>query len=90
MTPQEATSNKIKALKLRNQIKKQLDTRDARDIIRKKVCEVLSRSVTAAYTQALQELQDKKKEPPLLILKDINIGSHVELLWQFEMKQGLK
>lgn len=90
MTPQEATSNKIKALKLRNQIKKQLDTRDARDIIRKKVCEVLSRSVTAAYTQALQELQDKKKDTPLLILKDINIGSHVELLWQFEMKQGLK
>lgn len=90
LTPLEATANKIKALKIRNQIKKQLDTRAARDIIRKKVCEVLTRSVNAAYTQALQEQDKSQKDSPILILKGIDIGSHVELLWQFEMKQSVK
>lgn len=90
LTPQDATANKIKAIKLRNQIKKQLESRASRDIIRQNVCEVLTRSVTAAYTQALKEYQNNKNTAPILVLKDINIGSHVELLWQFEMKQGLK
>jgi hypothetical protein len=51
---------------------------------------VLTRSVNAAYTQALQEQNKSQKESPILILKGIDIGSHVELLWQFEMKQSVK
>lgn len=90
LSPEEASSNKFKALKVRNNIRKQLETRAMRDLIRRRVCEVITRTMYAAYTQEQQLLEDKQGNSPVLILKDISYGQHVELLWKFRMHQGIK
>ncbi len=88
LTPEEASSNKFKALKVRNNIRKQLGTRAIRDLIRRRICEVVTRTMHAAYTQEQQLLEDKQGNSPVLILDDISYGQHVELLWKFRMQQG--
>lgn len=90
LTPEEASSNKFKALKARNNIKKLLATRAVRDLIRRKVCDVATRSLYAAYTQEQEILGEKQIHTPILILKDISYGQHVELLWKFHMQRGIK
>lgn len=90
LTPEEAKSNHFKALQIRNNIKKALETRGIRDLIRKRICEVLTRTLYAAYTQEQRSLEEKKKDTPVFILKDIKIGNHVELLWQFRMQMREK
>lgn len=88
LTPQEAGSNHLKSLKIRNNIKKLLSNRGIRDLIRRRICEVLTRTLYAAYTQEQQELEKKKDSPPLFLLRNIAIGDHGELLWQFSLQSG--
>ncbi len=90
LTPEEASSGKIKAIQLRNKIKDALDNRAIRDLIRRRVCEVLTRTMYAAYTQEQQTVEKDARNSPLLILKDITIGNHVELIWQFEIQHRAK
>lgn len=90
LTPEEARSNHFKALQIRNNIKEALDNRSVRDLIRKRICEVLTRTLYAAYTQEQRSLEEKKQNVPVFILKDIKIGNHVELLWQFRMQMNEK
>ena len=85
LTPAEAGSNKIKAIQVRNFIKDRLGERNTRDLIRKRICETLTRALYAAYTEQQQLLQKGDKTAPALILDSIGIGNHVELLWQFRM-----
>ena len=87
LTPEEASSGKIKAIQLRRKIKNTLDNRAIRDLIRRRVCEVLTRTMYAAYTQEQQTVEKDDKSHTLLILKDITIGKHIELIWQFEMQR---
>lgn len=90
LTPEEATANKFKAIKVRNSIKKQLATPAACELIRKRICDTFTRSLCAAYTTEQQKQKEHKEPAPVLVLKDITIGNHVELLWRFEMKQQQK
>lgn len=85
LTPAEAGSNKIKAIQVRNFIKDRLGERNTRDLIRKRICETLTRALYAAYTEQQQLLQKGDKTAPALILDSIGIGNHVELMWQFRM-----
>ena len=87
ITPEEASSDNQKAKRIRNNIAKHLNERQARELIRQRIREVLTRTLYAAYTQEQQELTRKADSPPVLILKNISIGSHVELLWQFQMQE---
>lgn len=88
ITPEEASANKFKAIQVRNNITRQLGNRATRDLIRQRVCEVLTRTMYAAYTQEQKSWEQLQQQPPLLILKDISFGSHVELLWQFNLQEG--
>ena len=90
ITPEEAGSNKIKALKIRNDIKKHLETKNVRAVIRQRIHEVLTRTLYAAYTQEQQILGDKAAPSPVLLLDKISAGDHVELLWQFRLQTGTK
>lgn len=89
ITPQEAASSHLKALQVRNNIKKMLNERSVRDLIRKRICEVLTRSLYAAYTLEQNTLNSEASTPPVLILRNISVGEHVELLWQFQMQEKL-
>ena len=89
ITPQEASSSHFKALHIRNNIKQKLNERAIRDLIRKRICEVLTRSLYAAYTMEQNNLTSKASTPPVLILRKISTGEHVELLWQFQMQEKL-
>lgn len=86
INPEEASSNKLKSINVRNSIKKYLDERTTRDLIRKRICDVLTRTLYAAYTQEQQILARPNAAKPVLILKNIGVGNHVELLWQFQMQ----
>ncbi|MBO5684601.1 MAG: hypothetical protein J6R92_06595 [Akkermansia sp.] len=86
ITPEEAAASTQKSRKMRNTIKKYLDERRTRDLIRKRICEVLTRTLYAAYTQEQQILANPSTSSPVMILKNISVGSHVELLWQFQMQ----
>ena len=87
LTPEEAREDNQKSRKIRNNITKYLGDRQVRDLIRQRIREALTRTLYAAYTQEQQELTKKADAPPVLILKDIKIGSHVELLWQFQLQE---
>lgn len=87
LSPEEACADNQKARRIRNNITKYLGDRQVRDRIRQRIREVLTRTLYAAYTQEQQELTRKADTPPVLILKNISIGSHVELLWQFQMQE---
>ncbi|MBR5194599.1 MAG: hypothetical protein IKW48_00500 [Akkermansia sp.] len=88
ISPEEASADNQKSRKARNNIIKYLNDRQVRDLIRQRIREVLTRSLYAAYTQEQQDLASKADAPPVLILKNISIGSHVELLWQFQMQEN--
>lgn len=87
LTPEEATANKFKAIQVRNNITRLLASRDTRDRIRQRICEVLTRTMYAAYTQEQKEWELQQSHSPILILRNISFGSHVELLWQFNMQE---
>lgn len=88
ITPEEASSNKFKAIQVRSNITKLLGNRNTRDLIRQRICEVLTRSMYAAYTQEQESWAQQTNLSPVLILRNITFGSHVELLWQFDMQEG--
>lgn len=88
ITPEEATANKFKAIQVRSNITKLLGNRNTRDLIRQRVCEVLTRSMYAAYTQEQESWAQQQNRTSVLILRNITFGSHVELLWQFDMQEG--
>lgn len=88
LKPEQATSKHFKAIQLRNNIKNCLNDKNVRKTIRKRICEVLTRTLYAAYTQEQQEQIKEAASPPILILKNISIGNHVELLWQFQMRKN--
>lgn len=87
ITPDEAVSNKFKAIQARTNITKLLGDRNTRDLIRQRVCEVLTRTMYAAYTQEQKAWEQRQNQPPVLLLNNISSGSHVELLWQFTIAQ---
>ena len=88
LTPDEATANNFKALKLRDNIKKILDTRGVRDLIRMRISEVLTRSLYAVYTQEQQAYNDKNAPTPVMILDKITVGEHGELVWKFRLQMN--
>lgn len=83
LTFEEATKKSIKGVKARRSVSKMLETRATRDRIRTLVCEVLTRSLMAAYTQEQQRIAEEKERKVIFTLKHIDIGNHVELIWQF-------
>lgn len=83
LTFEEATQKNIKGVKARRSVSKMLETRATRDRIRTLVCEVLTRSLMAAYTQEQQRIAREKERKVIFTLKHIDIGNHVELIWQF-------
>ena len=83
LTFDEATKKSIKDVKARRSVSKMLETRATRDRIRTLVCEVLTRSLMAAYTQEQQRIAEEKERKVIFTLKHIDIGNHVELIWQF-------
>lgn len=87
ITPEEASSNKFKAIQARRNITKLLGNRNTRDLIRQRICEVLTRSMYAAYTQEQEAWARQQNLTSVLILRNITFGSHVELLWQFDMQE---
>lgn len=88
ITPEEAAASKIKAIQARNKITKLLGNRTTRDLIRQRICEVITRSLYAAYTQEQETWEKKLNNQPILILRSISFGNHVELLWQFDLQEG--
>lgn len=86
LSPWEASANHFKAIQIRQNITKLLDDRAIRDRIRKRICDTLTRAMYAAYTKEQQELDAKQSESPIFVLDSIDIGSHVELMWQFRME----
>lgn len=88
LTPKEAVSRNFKARQLRSNIKEMLEDRNTRDFIRRRICEALTRSMYAAYTEEQKDWEERMKTPPVLILRNISFGSHVELLWQFQLQQN--
>lgn len=90
LTPEEAGSNKFKARQIRGNITKMLDDRNTRDFIRRRICEALTSAMRAAYTEEQKDWEARVKNPPVLILRNISYGSHVELLWQFQLRQNNK
>ena len=87
LTREEATERGLKAVKARRSVGRMLDERQVRDRIRKLVCQVLSRSMMAAYTREQQRITDELKTVTVFTLKHIAVGNHVELLWQFQPEQ---
>lgn len=86
ISPKEASSNHPKSIQVRNNIRDYLNDRNVRDRIRQRICEVLTRTLYAAYTQEQQALSGRNAASPVLILRNIGIGKHVELLWQFQLQ----
>ena len=87
ITPEQASANKFKAIQTRNNITRLLDNRNTRDLIRQRVCEVLMRTMYAAYTEEQKTWEEQQKHSPVLMLRGISFGSHVELLWQFNLQE---
>lgn len=87
ITPEQASANKFKAIQTRNNITRLLDNRNTRDLIRQRVCEVLTRTMYAAYTEEQKTWEEQQKHSPVLMLRGISFGSHVELLWQFNLQE---
>ncbi len=83
LTFEEATAKNLKGVRARRSVSKMLDTRQVRDRIRTLVCEVLTRSLIAAYTKEQQQLAEDKEHKVMFTLKHIDVGNHVELIWQF-------
>ena len=80
---EEASQKSLKGVKARRSVSRMLETRATRDRIRTLVCEVLTRSLMAAYTEEQQRLAKEKDRTVMFTLKHIDIGNHVELIWQF-------
>lgn len=90
MTREEATARSLKAVQARRSVTKMLEERPVRDRIRTLVCEVLTRSLMAAYTQEQQKLAAEKENKVIFTLKHIDVGNHVELIWQFHPEYNKK
>lgn len=86
LTPEEATQKKLRYLDMRNRIKTLLDTRQTRGLIRQRICEHLTRSLYAAYTQEQKALEESASRKALFTLRNISVGNHVELLWKFRIE----
>ena len=86
LPPQVASQHRIEHAYKRSHIKQLLGERNFRNLIRQRICEVLSRSLYAAYTQEQKALESEAKKKPLFVLKDIDVGNHVELLWKFRIE----
>ena len=41
----------------------------------------------AAYTEEQKTWEEQQKHSPVLMLRGISYGSHVELLWQFNLQE---
>ncbi len=87
LTRKEATSQKSKEIILRRNVSKMLEERQMRDTIRMRVCEVLTRSLYAAYTSEQQKEIKRREAQNIFILDSINIGRHAELIWQFRKQK---
>ncbi|MBR1981534.1 MAG: hypothetical protein IKA23_02130 [Akkermansia sp.] len=83
LSRKEATSRHLKAANMRRNVSKMLEERQMRDVIRQRVCEVLTRSMYAAYTAVQESEKARLSNPPVFILKKIGIGDHAELIWYF-------
>ena len=86
LTPEEATQKTLRCQDTRNRIKSLLNTRQARELIRQRICELITRSLMAAYTQEQKALEDEQTRKALFTLRNISVGNHVELLWKFRIE----
>lgn len=87
LSRKEATSRHLKAANIRRNVSKMLEERQMRDVIRQRVCEVLTRSMYAAYTSVQEDEKNRFKTPAVFILEKIDIGDHAELIWHFRKKK---
>lgn len=90
LTREEAAAKSLKAAQARRSVTRMLEERNVRDRIRTLVCEVLTRSLMAAYTQEQQKLTSEKENKVIFTLKHIDVGNHVELIWQFRPEYSRK
>lgn len=83
VTPAEATGRGLKAVHARRRVTKMLAERKVRDRLRNLICGVLTRSLVAAYTKEQNKVDNDMKRNAVFTLNRIDVGNHVELIWQF-------
>ena len=86
LTPAEASASNLRSRRLRSAVSDELDTPAMQDSIRRGICELLSRSLIAAYEQEKQNFEHSREKKPALMLRNITQGAHGELLWHFHLK----
>ncbi len=83
-----ATAGNLRSRRLRRSISTELDKPGIQDAIRTGICQLLSRSLLAAYEQEKQNFENSHQKRPILMLQRITQGEHGELLWHFHLQQS--
>ena len=85
-----AISDKWQARKARRQLGEILQVPETRRLIRQRICEVLSRSLSKAYAHETERYRTRNKRTLILMLKQLHVGEHGDLVWLFQLQTKQK